>query len=148
MSRKVVLDNSVLMRAFLPDREGHDAADLLLGLLIVGDIRAVGPANLLHEFCGALTGLLRTSGRSFDEARQAIERFLSLPIDFVEDHGLIRRTTELSFRFGKRWYDMYYFAVGEREGVPVVTADEGSVRGVGPDFPCRHILLRDFFGTS
>jgi len=146
MAERYVMDNSVLMRAFLPDRECSDRADKVLSLVLTGDISVIVPKNAMHEFCGAVTGALRKKGRPVGEAIEAIRKFQRLPIRYVESPELIERAVELAFAYNKSWYDMYYFAVAEQEGVPVCTADEKSAQAIPPDRPCRIVLLTQFPG--
>jgi predicted nucleic acid-binding protein len=145
MPAEYVLDNSVILRAFLPDRDGGNLAHKILGLVIAGDVKATAPKNVVHEFCGALCNAFRRRGKPVEEALQAIRKFFQLPITCVESEELIERAIELAFIYHKAFYDMYYFAVAESKGVPVCTADERSIGGLAKTFPCEYVLLDDFF---
>ncbi len=144
MPANYVFDNSVLLRAFLPDRDGSDSAKHVLALLLAGDITACEPKNALHEFCGALVKAFRKRDKTADEAVCAIRAFRKLPIRYEESQALIERASRLAFAYAKTWYDMYYFAVAEQAGVAVCTADEKCVAGLPGDFPCEYVLLQDF----
>jgi predicted nucleic acid-binding protein len=145
MPAEYVLDNSVILRAFLQDREGSDPACKILALVIARDIQVAAPKNVVHEFCGALCKAFRRRGKTVDEAVQAIREFFKLPISCVESEELIERAIKLAFIYHKGFYDMYYFAVAESKGVPVCTADKRSIDGLAEDFPCEYVLLDDFF---
>jgi len=147
--RKYVLDCNVLLKAFLPDRDGSDVAQKILALLVAGDILVLSPRNLVYEFCGSIVKIFRRRRKPVEEAIKAIRSFLKLPIQYVDDtQEMLERATEFSMDHAKNWYDMYYFAVGEHAGVPVCTADEKSVRGLPKDFACDHILLGDFLDAE
>jgi len=137
-----VLDASVVVRWFLPDQDASEHAERLLSLVLAGDIVAFAPRNLVHEFCGVIAKKFREKHKPVDEAVDAFRAFVRLPIRYEESDGLIESAVRLSFLHDKTFYDMYYFAVGEHQGVPVCTADEQSVAGVGPGFP-RYVLLRN-----
>jgi predicted nucleic acid-binding protein len=148
MSDRFVLDNSIAIRWVLPDREGHNLAKQIIKLLVVGDIHVVAPKNMIYEFCGAVTKAYRKRRKSAREALRAIRSFMELPIHYIESQELIERATSLSMDFRKNFYDMYYFSVAESEGLAVCTADEKSVSGLGEGFPCKYVLLEDFFKST
>jgi len=140
MPDSYVLDASVVIRWFLPEQDQEEHAHRLHGLVLAGDIVAIAPRNLLHEFCGATTSAFRNKHKPVDDALEAFRAFLMLPIRYEESDDLIENAMRLAFVHGKSFYDMYYFSVGEKQGIPVCTADERSVAGVGPGFP-RYVLL-------
>ena len=144
MPAEYVLDNSVILRAFLREREGSDLAQQILALVITRDIEVAATKNVVHEFCGALCKAFRQRGKPVEEAIEAVRFFFSLPIIYVESPQLIERAVELAFLHNKSFYDMYYFSVAESKGIPVCTADEKCVGGLGETFPCKYILLEDF----
>jgi predicted nucleic acid-binding protein len=142
MPDSYVLDASVVLRWFLPDQDAGGHAQRLLALVLAGDIVAVAPRNLVHEFCGGITKEFRIKHKSVGEAIDAFRAFLRLPIRYSESDSLIEGAIRLSHSHGKTFYDTYYFSVGEHEGIRVCTADERSVAGVGLDFP-PYVLLRN-----
>ncbi|MBE3123578.1 MAG: type II toxin-antitoxin system VapC family toxin [Planctomycetes bacterium] len=145
---RYVLDSSVLLCAFLPDEDGSDTAVKLLRLLITGDVAVLAPRNMVYEFCGAMDKAVRRHRRDVGEAVKAIIDLLKLPVEYVEWEGMLTRTMELSVRYNKSWYDMCYFAVAERDHIPVCTADRASVSGLPEDFPCEYVLLEDSLDTE
>jgi len=145
MAETYVLDTNVLLRAFLPSREYGDIARRVLALLLAGDIIAVAPRNLLYEFCGAVSKVFRQRAQPLDAALRVIRAFQRLPIRYVEMEPLLERALALSFACNKAFYDTCFFAVSEGEQAALCTADDRLIRGLGPDFPCRIILLREFF---
>ena len=143
--RKYVLDCNVLLKAFLPDRDGSDMAQKILALLVVGDILVLSHRNLVYEFCGSIVRIFRRRHKPVQEAISAIRSFRKLPIEYVDDtEEMLERATEFSMGHAKSWYDMYYFALAEQAGVAVCTADEKCVAGLPGDFPCEYVLLQDF----
>lgn len=145
MAETYVLDTNVLLRAFVPGREHGDVAREILALLLAGDILAVAPRNLLYEFCGAVSKVFRLRRKPLDEAVGVVKAFLELPIRYLQVEPLLERAMALSLAYNKAFYDTCFFAVGEREGATLCTADERLVQGLGADFPCEIVLLRDFF---
>ena len=142
MPDSYVLDASVVVRWFLPEQDAGGHAQRLLGLVLAEDIIAVAPRNLVYEFCGVIVKEFRRKRKPLSEAIDAFRKFLGIPIRYVESDSLIEGAIRLSFLHGKRFYDMYYFSVGEQEEIRVCTADENSVASVGPGFP-PHVLLRN-----
>lgn len=148
MSDRFVLDSSVALRWVFPDEKGHEIARQILKMLLVGDIHVVAPKNMMYEFCATVAHNYRTRKKSVDEALLAIRSFMRLPISYFESQELIERATSLSMDFCKSFYDMYFFSVAESESLTVCTADKRSVRGLGEDFPCKYVLLDDFFKST
>jgi predicted nucleic acid-binding protein len=142
MPDSYVLDASVVVRWFLPDQDEGEDAQRLLRLVLAGDIVAVAPRNLVHEFCGVIVREFRRKRKPMSDAIDAFRKFLGVPIRYAESDSLIEGAIRLSFLHGKTFYDMYYFSVGERERLRVCTADENSVTSAGPGFP-PHVLLRN-----
>jgi len=142
---RMVLDNSVMVRAFLPDENGHDSAAKVLALLSVGDIVALAPRNMMYEFCNAMAKAFRKRRRPCRDAVESLHKFLNLPIQYVDWEGMLERTMELSFSYGKSWYDMCYLAVGEHENVRVCTEDRSSVASLPDGLKSRFVFLDDFF---
>lgn len=143
---RYVPDTTVLLRAFVPDREWGEHAKCFLALLITGRISAVAPKNLTFEFYGGLTNAFRRRGKTAKDAERALQKFLALPIEYVDSEETLRRGAELSLTYQKSPYDMLFFAVAEAQRIAVCTADQRSVDGLPASFPCRHVLLKDFPG--
>jgi len=142
MPDSYVLDANVVIRWFLPVQDEDEHAQRLLRLVLAGDIVAVAPRNLVHEFCGVIVREFRRKRKPVSEAIEVFRTFLRLPIRYAESESLIEGAIRLSFLHGKRFYDMYYFSVGEREDIRVCAADEQSVAGAGPGLP-PYVLLHN-----
>ena len=97
MSRKYVLDSSVVVRAFLPDRCWHEDAKRILALLLAGDIAVVAPKNARYEFCGVITKTFRKRRRSADQALAAIRAF----VDSIAEARKAERQIMMRIRFVK-----------------------------------------------
>lgn len=96
-----------------------------------------------------LCNAYRRRGRPLAELLRAFDYFRRLPIQYSEESSdSVDQAATLAMTFHKSFHDMCYFALGEEQSVPVCTADEKSVGGLGSEFPVRFVLLHDMFTSG
>lgn len=118
---EVVLDASVAVKWF-SEEEGTQQALKMKDDHIEGIRLIFAPDLIIYELSNALR-----FKPGFDAPRvaRAVNDLLDLQIDFVAPtEELVRRSSELAFRYGITTYDSCYLALGELLGIQVFTSDE------------------------
>ncbi len=86
----------------------------------------MGPPLLLAEVTSVLRRYVYLGEIEHQEAVNALQDLLAIPITIVHESDLYPRALELAHRLGHaRAYDVQYLAVAELQGCPVVTLDRG-----------------------
>ncbi len=121
----LVLDASVAVKWHLKDEDHAAEAAVLLEDFGRGQLELVAPAQIRFEVPSAFS--VATLGRnprlSAAEGRAAIEEFLALRIQIVDDDALILAAYPLVHQYGCALYDALYLALSQRLRIPFVTAD-------------------------
>ncbi len=130
----VVVDASVAVKWLLPDEDHTDRARLLLRRYGQAEIQLVAPSHLRFEVPSAIVAatLGRAPRLSRDEARDAIEDFLSLPLHTVDTNELILSAFPLVYSNGCAFYDALYLALARSLGAPLITADRRFYQRIQP----------------
>ena len=133
-TNQVVVDASVAVKWLLPDEEHTDRARLLLSRYGQAEIQLIAPSHLRYEIPSAITAATfgRTPRLGQDEARDAIEEFLSLPIQTVDANELILSAYSLVHQSGCAFYDALYLALAQSLGAPLITADRRFYQRIQP----------------
>ena len=130
---KYVLDASVAAKWFTRHHEAdRHKAVALRALYQSGRCQLVLPDFSLLEIVNAV----RFSGRAEEaDATRALDLLESLRLGIVPlDWDLLRKATAIAWACEVAVYDAAYVALAEREGIPLLTADDvmaGKMRGHG-----------------
>jgi predicted nucleic acid-binding protein len=118
MATTMIVDASVAIKWFIEEDRSDEARSILAGEAVhaPGVIR-IEVAHVLWK--SARRGIL--SIEALSAALAAMERNFPLP---APTDGLIRPAIDLMKRIDHPVYDCLYLALAEREGIPLVTADE------------------------
>lgn len=128
---RYVLNCSVAVRWLVPQTDSEHAVRVLEQFR-VGHLALVAPDAIIPELGHVMRKLV--VGKKVDEGRATVffDRFLSLPIA-LEPAGLVASDAlVLALRYTSTFYDSLYVALARREGVSVLTADQGMVRAFAP----------------
>jgi predicted nucleic acid-binding protein len=122
---QIVVDASVAAKWLLSGEEHTDQARLLLRRFAQGETQLTVPSHVRYEVPSAI--IAATLGRaprlSPDQAREAIEEFLSLPLQSIDSNELILSAVPLVHQFACAFYDALYLALAQRLHAPLITAD-------------------------
>ena len=136
----LVIDASVVVKWVIPEALS-DRADRVRDH--EGDIRA--PDLLLIEVANALWRKTLAREISPREADTALDLVQRSGLDLRGTPPLVPRAMELARRLGHPVYDCVYLALAEREGVPLVTADQRLLRTLAArKMPTAVVDLRTF----
>lgn len=136
MPRRLVLDASTLVAAFLPDEPLHAAAMKWMQRYAAGDFDALAPSLLPYEVANSLlTAERRTSRVSSGEVDVILADLEYLGIELLAVPPTL--ATETARRYKCSAYDASYIGLAEQQDARVVTADRRLWSTVGQH--CHHI---------
>jgi len=116
----VIVDASVILRAFFPD-EKQAQAQALIRDHVSGYVRLTAPVLLLYEVTNAVLQAVHR-GRITDEEGEAIlGAFEGLGIEM--EPVTWQQMLPLARRFDRSAYDAAYLALAKARGEPLVTGD-------------------------
>ena len=134
MTDRLVVDASVVAKAYLRDEEHSEVADQLLLAFAAGTVELLAPQYILYEVPSTILNAVRQRRLSSERGLVAVNEFLSLPLPTVGDDatlvGLVRRAHELAQRLGCRLYDALYLVVAVEFEASMITADGRLYRGM------------------
>ena len=121
-----VLDNSVAVAWFIED-EADGSVDGVLDRLQAGD-EAIVPGLWAPEFLNALGNAVRHGRMSAEALLASVEAVTDLPIRLDPEPASVARLAELRRRQGLSPYDLCYFELAMRLGLPLATKDAALAR--------------------
>jgi predicted nucleic acid-binding protein len=116
----VIVDASVILRAFFPDEEQAQAQALIRDH-VSGHVRLVAPTLLLYEVTNAVVQAMRRGRISGEEGETILDAFEGLGIEM--EPVTWQQMLSLAQRFDRSAYDAAYLALAEARGEPLVTGD-------------------------
>ena len=128
----MIVDASVVLRAFFPDEE-QDRAQALIRDHVIGHLQLEAPDLLLYEVTNAV---LQASRRGRIDGEQA-EDILSS----IEGLGIAlkpvgwKQMLPLALSFDRSAYDAAYLALAEAEDQPLITGDARMYNAVRERLP-------------
>jgi predicted nucleic acid-binding protein len=116
----MIVDASVILRAFFPD-EAQDQAQALIRKHVAGLNRLAAPALLPYELTNAVWQAERRGRVSRSQADEILKAMIGLEIEIIpQGWGVM---LPLARRFERTAYDAAYLALAESTGRPLVTGD-------------------------
>ena len=124
MRSRVCVDASLIIALFIPERFSSSSLALWSNW-VQEDIETVAPQLLRYEVTSALYHKANTNQVSFDDAKEALNKFISLEIIYMDPMPLPLRALDLAEQ-NKRpnTYDSHYLALAEYLDCPFWTLDE------------------------
>ena len=124
MNSRVCVDASLVIALLVPERFSKSCFELW-GKWVAADIAAIAPQLLSYEITSVLYRKAVTNQVSFSDAKNALERYLSMDIAPVDTADLSSRTFELAEQFKRpNTYDSHYLALAEQLNCPFWTLDQ------------------------
>lgn len=112
---EVVIDASVLIAVIT----NEDEKDKLVALTT--DAELIAPLSVHWEIGNAFSALLKRKRVTLDDALQAIEIYLQIPVRFVEVE--LTESLELASELGLYAYDAYLLQCALKYHLPLLTLD-------------------------
>ena len=134
VKKTIVVDASVLLRAFPRDEEETRQVDRLLDDHADGRLVLIAPPLLKYEVANALrTAAVRQRISAF-ETRDALHVLLQAPVFYYNSDALVEEALNLSLRYERSAYDSVYLALAQHLRVPFFTGDRKLYQAVSGSF--------------
>lgn len=129
----MVIDASVVLRAFFPDEEGQVAAQSLIRAYVQGEVPLLAPTLLPYEVTNALLQAIRRGRLTLAKGQEVLRVFQDLGIPTAEAPWA--RALELAYTYNCSAYDGAYLALAEERGTQLVTGDRRLYNAVRDHLP-------------
>jgi predicted nucleic acid-binding protein len=116
----MIVDASVILRAFFPDEEQAQAQALIRDY-VSGHRQLAAPTLLHYEFTNAVLQATRRGRITDEEAEAILVAFEGLGIEI--EPVIWQQMLPLARRFDRSAYDAAYLALAEARGEPFITGD-------------------------
>ena len=125
---RIVIDASVLLKAYFRDERGHDSAQDLMKIYARGDYDFMAPSLITYELVNACSVAHRKGRMRLDLAREILNEMFSLEIIKKDVDPLRERILEISCQYRQSAYDASYVVLARSLGVLLVTEDTQILR--------------------
>jgi len=150
MTDRLVVDASVVAKAYLRDEDHSEISDSILLEFAAGSLELLAPQYILYEVPSTILNAVRQRRLSAQRAAEAIDEFLSLPLPTVGNDltlpDMVRRAHVLAHSLGCKLYDALYLVVAREFDAPLITADGRLYRGMARKVP--HLLWIADYGAG
>lgn len=137
---EIVIDASVLLKAYFRDEQGHAEAQELVKIYARGDYSFIAPSLIIYEIINACSIAHRKGRIHLDLARQVLGEMTSLEIQKMDVTHLKDRIFEIACQFTRSAYDASYIALAEAQKCPFITGDAKLFRTASNQFPFIKLL--------
>ncbi len=137
---EIVIDASVLLKAYFRDEQGHAEAQELMKFYARGDYSFSAPSLIIYEILNACSVAHRKGRIQLRLANQVMEEMLSLEIQKMDVTHLKGRIFGISCQFNQSAYDASYIALAEAQKCPFITGDARLFRTASKHFPFIKLL--------
>jgi predicted nucleic acid-binding protein len=131
----IVVDSSVLLKAYLPDEEGRQEAQNLMRDYARGIVTLYAPSLITYEIVNACLVASRMARLKKEKAIELMNEILGVELVKVEIDALKERIFDLASKYGRSAYDGAYVAVAESKSLPFLTADKKLYNALKHHFP-------------
>ena len=119
--KRLVIDASVILRAFFPDEEGQKESQVLIEDWIKGRVEIVAPSFLFLEVTNAVLVAVRRGRITGAKAYEIVRTVKGLSIPVVDYD--IEEVFEVAAKFDLSAYDATYVALADKPYI-LVTGDK------------------------
>mgnify|MGYP000097264825 CR=1 FL=1 len=123
MTKTIVADASVLLKAYLRDEADTSAVDAMLNDLAEGRLAIAAPYLLRYEVSNALWAAARQGRISSQDAIVAQAEFLKIRLAYSESDAMFTDALLLAQQYGRSVYDSAYLALAQQLDVWCFTGD-------------------------
>jgi predicted nucleic acid-binding protein len=131
----VIIDASVVLRAFFPDEEGQAQAQAqaIVRAYVLNALDLAAPTLLPYEVTNAILQAVRRGRVEPEIAEQTLATFEELEIPTVEPS--LSQTLTLARRYDRSVYDAAYLALAQERGAELITGDRRLYNAVHEQLP-------------
>jgi predicted nucleic acid-binding protein len=119
----LVIDASVLVKAFIPEN-GSEEAGSLLARAEAAEVGLIAPELIYPETANILWKKVRRNELTLDEAREIAEAVLAVPIRAEAAASTFLLALDIALAFGVTAYDAQHVALAEALDCQLITADQ------------------------
>jgi len=120
----IVIDSSILLKAYFFDEDGHTKAQDLIGDYARGRVNFYAPSLIVYEIINACLVASRMARFPEDKAGELMNEILGIEIIKEDMHPLKDRIFHIAMRHRISAYDSSYVALAEARRIPFLTADK------------------------
>lgn len=117
---EVIVDASVLIAVVTNEQEKGKLVEM------TGEAELVAPLSVHWEIGNAFSSLLKRKRMTLEEALQAVDSYLQIPVRYVEVE--LAESLELSNELGLYAYDAYLLCSALKYRLPVITLNGRLIR--------------------
>lgn len=139
----IVIDASVLLKAYFRDESGHFAAQELIKSYARGEYDFMAPSLITYEIVNACVVAYRTGRIALDLAKEVLDEMLLLEIRREEVGHLSSRIFDISRRYKRTAYDASYIALAEAQNCDLITGDKKLYNAVSKQLGWVRLLGSD-----
>lgn len=121
--KQLIMDASVAIKWFFDESE-TDKARSFLRRLREKEVQMIVPELFYYEFANTCWKKVKKKLASFDDASQALDQLMELPLTRYRDEELADVAFTNAAQYDISAYDGLYLALAELYVAPLVTADE------------------------
>jgi predicted nucleic acid-binding protein len=141
---KLVIDASVLLKAYFPEEDSHRQAQILLGDHAWGSLELAAPPLLRYEITNTCLVASRRGRLSSAKAREVAREMLAVIDLMVIEEPPFEEVLILSEKFGTSGYDGAYLALAGKFKIPLVTGDKRLYKAARGSPLCKTIWIGDY----
>lgn len=139
MADNLVVDSGIIIKWFVTEHDSESAIKVYQSFQD-GDIRLLVPDLIFAEFGNILWKKRIYQNLSKEASETAIELFQQIPFQVTSSRTLFDSALSIALEHKRSFYDSIYLALGEKENVRFVTADEKLYNAVRNKFPSIILL--------
>lgn len=139
----IVIDASVLLKAYFQDESGHFAAQALIKSYARGECDFIAPSLITYEMINACVVAHRKGRIPLDVAKEVLDEMLLLEIRTEEVGHFSSRIFDISRRYKRSAYDASYIALAEAQNCDLITGDKKLYNAVSKQLEWVRLLGSD-----
>ena len=137
----IVIDASVLLKAYFRDESGHSAAQELIKYYARGECNFIAPSLITYEIINACVVAHKKGRIDLDLVKEVLHEMLLLEIRREEVEHLAHRIFDISRRYNRSAYDASYIALAEEQNCDLITGDEKLYNAVSKQLKWVKLLV-------
>lgn len=135
MRKTIVIDASVLLKAYLPDETLRASVDSLMQDHQQGRLNLAAPLLLRYEVANALRTAAYRGRISSQQACDAFSMLVEAPLTYYDNAQLLKDALQIALRFQYSVYDSVYLALAQTLGTWCYTGDLRLYNALHPHLP-------------